>query len=306
MIIDAHVHLLSFPSFADLSEQIRTTEDLVAFRTRYPALYQARVTESAVDNSDALIADMDRYGVAKALVQAVPGQVSNDAVAAAAQRHPDRLIPLLRLGHDQEAAGYLPDPAPARKRAADEVERCLTTLQMKGVGELFVRALTTELDPEKIARDLDPVMEVLAAHGRPIQFPTAWSQFPGGLYYGNPIFVDEIAPRYPDVPIILTKMGRSIQYYFDMALTVALRNVNVYFDVVGTSGPHLRLALDKLGPARIMFGTDWSATWRWVREPAPLHLLRLKVLEDAQVSDAEREQLLWGTASRVFRLESTG
>ena len=88
MIIDTHVHVCSFPSFADLSKPIRTTEDLIAFRTRYPDLYNCSLTEGPVDNSDALVADMDKNGVSLALVQARPGFVSNDLVAAAAKRHP--------------------------------------------------------------------------------------------------------------------------------------------------------------------------------------------------------------------------
>ena len=173
---------------------------------------------------------------------------------------------------------------------------------MKGMGEVFVRALTTEIHPEKIARDLDPIMSTLAKYKVPVQFPTAWSQFPGGLYYGNPIFVDEIAQRHPDVPIILTKMGRGIGYYFDTAMAVAQRNTNVFFDTVGTIGSHLRIAVDKIGAERIMFGTDWSATWRWISKPADLHTIRLKTLDDAGLSEEEKEQILWKTAARVFNL----
>jgi hypothetical protein len=129
---------------------------------------------------------------------------------------------------------------------------------------VFIRSLTSEIHPEKIAKDLDGMMKVVAKHGAPIQFPTAWSQFPGGLFYGDPLWVDEVAMRYPSVPIILTKMGRSIGRYFDSAMTVAMRNVNIYFDVVGTNPQHLRFAIDKIGAHRILFGTDWSATWRWI------------------------------------------
>src|SRR6202048_4577196 len=105
MIIDTHVHVCSFPSFADLSKHIRTTEDLIAFRTRYPALYYCSLTEGPVDNSDALVSDMDKNGVSLALVQARPGFVSNDLVAAAAKRHADRLLALGRVGPGQGAAG---------------------------------------------------------------------------------------------------------------------------------------------------------------------------------------------------------
>jgi len=145
-------------------------------------------------------------------------------------------------------------------------------------------------------------MRVVEQFEVPIQFPTAWSQFPGGLYYGDPIWVDEVAGRHPKAKIILTKMGRSIARYFESAMVVALRNVNVYFDVVGTSPEHLRVAVDKLGADRILFGTDWSTTWHWLREPATLHEIRMKVVDDAELSPAERDQVLWKNAARLFEL----
>ena len=174
---------------------------------------------------------------------------------------------------------------------------------MKGVGEIFIRALTDEIHPERIAKHLDGMMSVVAKHQVPIQFPTAWSQFPGGLFYGDPLWVDEVALRHPTVPIILTKMGRSIGRYFDSAMTVAMRNVNVYLDVVGTNAQHLRFAVDKIGAERILFGTDWSATWRWISVPMSLHRLRMKVIDDAKLDDAQRRQILWDNPVRLFKLE---
>jgi len=303
MIIDTHVHVFSYPSFRDLSKHIRTMEDAIAFRTRYPDLYRCNLTEVPIDSTDDLVADMDKNGIDFALVQARAGHVSNDLVAAAAGRHPGRMVALARVGHDQEAAGYHEDPGPTREAAPAELERALATLGMKGVGEIFVRALTDHVNPEKIAKDLAGIMRVVEMHQVPIQFPTAWSQFPGGLFYGDPLWVDEVAGRHPGVPIILTKMGRSITSYFDTAMTVAMRNVNVYFDVVGTNAQHLRFAIDKLGADRILFGTDWSTTWRWLSVPATLHQIRLKVLDDAKLSEAEREQILWKNAARLFKLE---
>jgi predicted TIM-barrel fold metal-dependent hydrolase len=99
-------------------------------------------------------------------------------------------------------------------------------------------------------------------------------------------------------------MGRSITSYFDSAMTVAMRNVNIYFDVVGTNPQHLRFAIDKIGSERIMFGTDWSATWRWLSVPATLHQIRLKVIDDAKLTETERENILWKNAARLFKLES--
>jgi predicted TIM-barrel fold metal-dependent hydrolase len=304
VIIDSHVHIFSYPSFRDLSKQIRTMEDAIAFRTRYPDLYNCNLTEAPIDSTDELIADMDKNGVDFALVQARAGHVSNDLVAQAAKRHPTRMVALARVGHDQEAAGYHDDPGPSREKAPAELERALTELGMRGVGEIFVRSMTNKIHPEKIADDLSGVMRVAEKHQVPIQFPTAWSQFPGGLFYGDPVWADEVSGRHPKVPVILTKMGRSISRYFDTVMSVAMRNVNVYLDVVGTNPQHLRFAIDKLGADRIMFGTDWSTTWRWLSVPATLHQIRMKVLDDAKLTQAEREQILWKNAARLFKLEA--
>ena len=281
MIIDSHVHVWSYPALFDLEDKIRSTDDLITFRSKYPDLYDRTLHEAPVDNSDLLIAHMDERGIDKALVQARPGAVTNDQVAESVRRHPARLYGLMRIGHDQEAANEnMEDQAPVRFDAPDQVAHCIEDLGMKGLGEIFIRALTREVDSERIAYDLKPMMDAVSHYGVPVQFPTAWTQFPGGLFYGNPIWADEVACRYPETPIILTKMGRSLVTYFEPCLAVAMRNVNVYFDVVGTCPEHLRKALDTIGSKRILFGSDWSATWRWVRDPDELYTLRLKVLDD--------------------------
>src|SRR5262249_51298542 len=145
MIIDTHVHIFSYPSFRDLSKHIRTMEDAIAFRTRYPDLYACNLTEEAIDSTDDLVADMDKNGIDFSLVQARAGYVTNDMVAEAAKRHPKRMVALARVGHDQEAAGYDEDPSEAREKAPEELERALTKLGMHGVGEIFVRSMTNKV-----------------------------------------------------------------------------------------------------------------------------------------------------------------
>jgi predicted TIM-barrel fold metal-dependent hydrolase len=63
------------------------------------------------------------------------------------------------------------------------------------------------------------------------------------------------------------------------------------------------MAIDKLGAGRIMFGTDWSATWRWLSVPGTLHQIRMKALDSAELTAAEREQIQWKTAAKLFELE---
>jgi uncharacterized protein len=306
MIVDAHVHLMSFPSYANLADKIETTQDLIAFRTRYPDIYATATTEEPVDNSDQLIATMDRHAVRYALVQSRPGRVTNQHIAAAVRRHPDRLFGLFSFGKLEQMSGYEHDPAALRERVVREIGTCVSELGLRGMGETHVRSLTSEMHPELIARDLEPLMLELARHGVPLQLQTAWTQWKGGLWFGDPLWVDEIAGRHPTVPIILTKMGRGIQTFFDHALTVALRNENVYFDTVGTTSQHLRQAVDTIGSHRIMFGTDWSTTWAYVRRPADLYTMRLRTVDDARLDDAERADVLWRTACRLFSLPDPG
>lgn len=304
-MIDTHTHPFGPPSYATLGPYIKSVPDVVGFRTRHPELYRARLTEPFRDFVEDLVAEMDARGIRRALIQASPGSMSNELVAAAAAKFPDRLVGLFGIGKEQAAAGYPEDPEAVRRRAPAQIADCVERLKLRGCGELNVRSFTREIHPEKIASDLEPIMRALAACEAPVQIPTGWSQFAGALYLADPVFVDEIAARHPRVSIILTKMGRGITHYFESALAVAMRNANVYFDTVSTTGAHLRRAIDTIGADRIMFGSDWSPTWQWVRVPSDLYTLRFKTLEDAGLSHDEREQILWRTASLLFRLDSS-
>ena len=42
------------------ADKIVSTEDLMAFRSRYPDLYDRTLHEEPIDNSDTLVAQMDR------------------------------------------------------------------------------------------------------------------------------------------------------------------------------------------------------------------------------------------------------
>ena len=119
--------------------------------------------------------------------------------------------------------------------------------------------------PVKIAEDLRP-----APHGDGAKIQRAravrheagpssvvdWAHVP----LPTPSTWTEIAGRYPDVPIVLTKMGRGIAHYFESALIVAMRNPNVYFDRTYSSGEvHIRRAVRTIGLSdRMMFGSDWA------------------------------------------------
>ncbi len=304
MIIDTHVHIFTFPSLIGHEDHLRSIKDFVSFRTRFPEIHKRMWRELPIDNSDELVEDMDKHGISISLVQRFRSpRDSNEDVASAVKKHRGRLYGLARFDSDEHIPIRLwNDPAIERKRAPDLIRYFIEDLGMVGIGETNIRRFTKSIHPEEIAEDLSPIMDAVAQYKVPIQFMTAWTQFKGRLFHGNPEWVDEVAGLYPQVPIVLTKMGRSINYYFDICMTVALRNVNVYFDIVETCPEHLRKAVDWLGADRIMFGTDWSATQRWVQNP-DIYNRTLKVMDDAKLTAEEREWILWKTAATVFKLK---
>ena len=312
MITDTHIHMVgASAAVADLSDKIKTVEDVISLNVRHPEVMKTRMTEEPIDISDQLFEDWERHGITRGIVQTTPGRATNDTVAETAANHAGKLFGLIGLRaftvaqrralnpwtQETEDAGF----KAAREWAAQEIVRCVEMPGMVGIAEIHAERFTTSTHPEAIARDFKPIMDVVARYKLPIQFATGWSQFPGGLLYADPVWTDEIAGQYPEVPIILTKMGRGL-HYFDTAMAIAMRNMNVYFDTVGTIGEHVRMAVDKLGAHRLMFGSDWSPTWRWVTDPMDLYSMRRKILDNANLTPSEREQIEWRTAEEVFGL----
>ncbi len=306
-IIDTHIHAVGMASYTqDLGDKVKTLGDKISLNSRYPELLKNARVGGPLDSTDIIIEHMNTNGVGHAMLQ-TDWLGSNDLVAETVKKHPDRFSGLLSL---ERWVDVPRDPhtdekelANSRAKAAEEVIRGVEELGLKGVGEFFVRSFTMESHPEKIARDMKPVMDAVRRYKIPIQFSTGWSMFPHSLAYGDPVWVDEIAYAYPEVPIIVTKMGRSIQHLFDNALMVASRNVNVYFDIVDSSSAHIRQAVDRIGAGRLMFGTDWGGVTRWLREPYGVVEKHKRLLDGANLSSSEREQIEWKTAAKIFRLD---
>ena len=115
---------------------------------------------------------------------------------------------------------------------------------MIGVGEVIPAGLVTPataIDPVAISRDMSPIMEALRPGKLPIQIPTGWTGWKGGLNYTfYPVWVDELAGDFYDVPIVLTKMGRGFRSCLDECMVVAMRNPNVYFDMTESPSPPVK------------------------------------------------------------------
>ena len=307
-LIDCHVHVGAGPTVAKLAEGIHSPQEWGAVRTKKPEMFAKAMSEDGVDNSEHLLRAMDTYGFTHAIVQSAPGKgIGNQMVLDAAEKSGGRFFPLYRPEAVSHAAArgtlgvdYGDEVSTVTRQIADELLSPAMSATL-GVGEIV--PITTDIHPAKITRDMAPIMEALTARGGlPIMFPTGYTGWKGVHYFCyQPVWVDELAGAFPEVPIVLTKMGRSIRASFDACKVVAMRNANVYFDMTDTSAEHLREAITVLGAHRIMIGSDLSGVSTGYSE-----LDNLKTAIEARLSAEEREQIAWKTANEIYKLGLTG
>lgn len=122
-----------------------------------------------------------------------------------------------------------------------------------------------------------PLYEVIAEAKIPAIFHTGQTGIgagmPGGgglrLKYSNPIFLDDVAADFPDMPIVMTHPSVPWQ---DEALSVATHKPNVYIDLSGWSPkyfePKLVQNANTLLKDRVLFGSDNPIIQpdRWIAE----------------------------------------
>jgi predicted TIM-barrel fold metal-dependent hydrolase len=131
----------------------------------------------------------------------------------------------------------------------------------------------------------------------------------GDLNYGDPIDLSPVARDYPELQFVIAHFGAG---WLDSVLRLGYQCKNVCVDTSGTNNwmdyyvPKMTLpevferAIMALGPERVMFGTDSNTTapYRtWIR------FMQQRTLEEMGLSANDRDLILRGNASRIFRLD---
>jgi predicted TIM-barrel fold metal-dependent hydrolase len=340
MKIDFEAHFYT-PEFVELlhardkpPRQERVDEQTVRLwiEPSLPDLFHehaAVVDERLLDLEDRRLASMDDAGVdvqvlsisgpaTEQLEPEIGERVSraiNDTLAATIARHPDRFLGFATL-------------APGRpEQAAEELERCVTTLGFRGV---MLRSHVGDgfLDEARYR----PIFRTAARLGIPVYLhPTlphasligpflgyGWALPGPGLGYGVETAVQALRLLYsglfdelPTLQLILGHLGESLTFWLyrlDLDFTqpfLAARHrpsierrpsevlrENVY---VTTSGNFLDSALVsvlmELGPERVLFGSDYP--WESLAKA-------VEFVERAPISDADRSKLYSENALQLF------
>jgi predicted TIM-barrel fold metal-dependent hydrolase len=191
-------------------------------------------------------------------------RVPNEEVAEAAAANPDVFIPFASI-----------DPAKG-KMGAREARRLIDHFGVRGFK--FHPSVQAFYPNDRSAYVL---YEAIAQAGLPALFHTGHSGIGTGmrggggirLKYSNPMYLDDVAVDFPDMPIIMAHPSFPWQ---DEALSVCLHKPQVYIDLSGWSPkyfpPQLIQYANTLLKHKMLFGSDYPMLTpdRWLADFAQI------------------------------------
>jgi uncharacterized protein len=190
----------------------------------------------------------------------------NEEVAELAAKNSDILIPFASI-----------DPAKG-KTGAREARRLVRDFGVKGFK--FHPTMQGFYPNDRSAYVL---YEAIAEEGAITLFHTGQTGVGSGMHggmgmrlkYSNPMYLDDVAVDFPDMPIILAHPSFPWQ---EEALAVATHKPNVYIDLSGWSPKYFPPILvnytNSLLKHKMLFGSDWPAIMpdRWLADFAKLDI----------------------------------
>jgi predicted TIM-barrel fold metal-dependent hydrolase len=178
-----------------------------------------------------------------------PGRPTNEEIAERARANADVIIPFASI-----------DPA----RGAEGVASARRLIEEHGIRGFKFHPSSQRFYPDD--RMAYPLYEVIEAAGLPALFHTGQTgagagQRGGGgirLKFSNPMYLDDVAVDFPDMPLILAHPSFPWQ---EEALAVAVHKPQVYIDLSGWSPkyfpPLLVQYANTLLKDKVLFGTDF-------------------------------------------------
>jgi len=211
---------------------------------------------------------------------------SNDEVAQACAEHSDILIPFASIDPHKGKLGA--------REARRLVEHC-------GIQGFKLHPTMQGFFPND--RLAYPLYEAIAQGGKPALFHTGQTGVGSGmrggngmrLKYSNPMYLDDVAVDFPDMPIILAHPSFPWQ---EEALAVAQHKPNVYIDLSGWSPKYFPKILvqytNSILKKKMLFGSDWPVITpeRWLED-----------FEQIPIKDEVRPLVLKENAIRLLGLD---
>ena len=272
----------------------------------------APIAKKPVRDAAALLAEMDRAGIRRAVVLSVGYSFADERKGLA---DPDRLTREENDWTSSQVAGTrgrligFCSANPLRDAALAEIQRCLGLPAMRGIKLHAGNSGVTLRNPVHVAR-LQKLFVLAQARRVPILIHMRPR---GGADYGAKdvtTFLDRLMPLAPSVPVIIAHLGASSPGYpaqndevmgaFAAAIQRGDRRVaNIYFDPSGNVDKDLSAAdgaliarrMRQIGMRRFVYGTDLTfpdATiaegWLLFRTRVPLTPAELRTIANNRLA----------------------
>jgi uncharacterized protein len=282
--IDVHTHVHRSVTAAPQTSEATEALDAMA------AYFKTDAAAYTVDELAAYYRERNLAAVTFTIdVKDRPARVTSEEIAERAAVNADVIIPFASV-----------DPA----RGPDGVKTAKRLIEEYKVRGFKFHPSTQEFYPND--RAAYPLYEVIAAAGLPALFHTGQTgagagQRAGGgirLAYSNPMYLDDVAVDFPDMPIILAHPSFPWQ---EEALAVATHKPQVYIDLSGWSPkyfpPILVQYANTLLKDKVLFGTDFPMLTpdRWRRD-----------LDQTPIRDEIKPALYKHNAARLLGLAPPG
>lgn len=180
----------------------------------------------------AMLGQMDEAAVDRAVVCSLGQMIDNGFITRLAQEHSDRLIGFGQVNPRQEGA----------------------VAELHGFAEAGVLR-GVKLHPTMHGYHfadhglLDPIFAAARELGLVLLVNALDDPFCG------PFAIEEISRNFPEVPVLIAHMGTV--WNTVEAMIVAERNPQISLETSSTSLLEVRTAYERLGPGKIVMGTDW-------------------------------------------------
>lgn len=236
-IVNAHVHMI------ELGKMIERQPDL-ALPAGIAVLRDLEATLPML-LPQTLIAQMDEAGVDKSIIYAVEAPLvyaSNEYVHALCRQFPDRLM------------GF----ASVNPKAADAPAILERAVREMGLPGLKLHPPLQNFFPDDEA--VFPVYQKAMELDIPVVFHVGTTPFGAmcRLAQADPLRIDEVAVKFPQLRILLTHLGT---LWHNEAFMVVEKNPNVFIDTAAyiTEIPQILTPdmVQRIGPEKIIFGTDY-------------------------------------------------
>jgi uncharacterized protein len=282
--IDVHTHV-----HGSVKPDVASHENLAAMGSYFRA---EGIKAYTVDELAAYYRERDLAAVTFSLdlfgVTGIDPSPGNEEVAERAAQNADVIIPFASID-------------PARGKAG--VRQARRLIEEFGVRGFKFHPSAQAFYPND--RSAYPLYEVIAEARVPALFHTgqtgvgAGTRGGGGvrLKYANPLFIDDVAVDFPDLPIIMAHPSFPWQ---EEAISIALHKPGVYIDLSGWSPKYFPPVLiqyaNTLLKHKVLFGTDFPMITpdRWLAD-----------LETIGIRDEVKPGILKGNAATVLGLTNS-